>query len=228
MDMLSIVFPFGSTLMLRRKNMRCSDGPARPPSFTILYAAACAAVLLLSAGATAQAQTTARDNSRAELAARQRALWELERMKGKLSKRPSEPRLAYEQIKEDFEQLQLLTYSLTEQSGARLDYGQIKRASADIKRRAARLKVNLSLPDPGKDEKSDKGGEEIVSPDLKVMINSLSTVVKSFVWSPIFQQPGVVDVKASAKASRDLEQILKLSEHVHKLAEVATKAADKN
>jgi hypothetical protein len=198
----------------------------RSASFPISCMAVCAALILLSAsGLRAQTTATARDNARAEMQARQRALWELERMKGKLSKKPAEPRLAFEQIKDDFEQLQLLTYSLTGEMGARLDYSQIKKASAEIKRRASRLKIKLSLADPGKGEKAAKEGGEIASQDLKATINNLDDVVKSFVWSPVFQHPGVVDLKASQRASRDLELILKLSEQIHRLAEAATRSA---
>jgi hypothetical protein len=52
--------------------------------------------------------------------------------------------------------------------------------------------------------------------------------VKSFVWNPVFQQSGIIDVQNSAKARRDLEGILKLSEQIRKFADAVGKNSGKN
>jgi hypothetical protein len=202
-------------------------------TFAILYTAAAVTLTLLSLGALppqqiyAQSQTqSSRELSKADIQARQRALWGLERMKWRLSERPTEPRLAYQQIKEDHEQLQVLTYHLSEAAGAgpTLDYKQIRKDAAEVKKHATRLKINLSLPEPGKSEKPKQNGEGFSTEELKSAIEALNALVKSFVWNPIFQQPNVVDVEHLARARRDLEGIIRLSEQIQKRAEALSKA----
>lgn len=207
--------------------MRRDDYQIKPVFSACVFACAIAALVILSP-VGARAQATARDTSKAELQARQRALWDLERMKGRLSKRPAEPQLAYQQIREDFEQLQLMNYDLSGQVGASPDYAQIKKDSSEIKKRAERLKLNLSLPEPTRDEKQKKGNEEPLTAELKAAIGTLDALVKSFVWSPVFQQPEVVDVEKSIKARRDLEGIIRLSDYIHKCAEASIKSNSKN
>jgi hypothetical protein len=208
--------------------MRCEGRKIRATLFAILCVVA--AVSLISLAPCELKAQTGRDAAaaKADMMARQRALWDLERMKGKLSKRPTAQRLAYEQIKEDFEQLQVVNYNLSGEGQTVLDYGQIKREAAEIKKRALRLKVNLSLPAWDKDEKSKKSVEELAPGNLKSAINILDAFVKSFIASAIFQQPNIVDVEISMKASRDLEGIIRLSEQIHKLAEADGKASGKN
>jgi hypothetical protein len=183
-------------------------------------------VLLCNADARAQSQS-ARESARIDLEARQRALRNLENMKQKLSRRPPEPHLAYQQIKEDFEQLQLVNYHLSG-SGAPilvLDYVQVRKDAAEVKKRAARLKTNLLLPEPDKDEKLQKSKEELAGEELKLAIDALDALVKRFVWNPVFQHPNVLDVENSVKARRDLEGIIRLSEQIQKRAEALSKVA---
>lgn len=179
----------------------------------------------------AQAQTLSqREAARAEMAERQRALRSLENVKRKLSRRPPEPSLAYQQIKEDFERLQFANYHLSGAgaSVSTLDYGQIKKNAAEVKKRASRLKTNLLLPEPDKDEKLQKSREAFNGNELKPAIDALDALVKRFVWSPVFQHPNILDVENSVKARLDLEAIIKLSEHIQKRAEVLSKQAGGN
>ncbi|HEX8774140.1 MAG TPA: hypothetical protein VF735_11060 [Pyrinomonadaceae bacterium] len=181
-------------------------------------------VILLEQDAQAQTQSQ-REAARIDLAERQRALRSLENVKQKLSRRPPEPHLAYQQIKEDFEQLQFASYHLSG-SGAPtpvLDYGQIKKDAAEVRKRASRLKTNLILPEPDKDEKLQKSREAFNADELKPAIDALDALVKRFVWNPVFQHPNVLDVENSVKARRDLEAIIRLSEQIHKRAEIQIK-----
>ena len=200
-----------------RSNLR-SESASR-----VLVRLTLVAALILFASFTLRAQDVynqnTRDERRAERLGRQRDLWELERLKNKRRKKPAEQQLAYQQIKEDFEQLQLRNYALASEAGPALNYEQIRKESGEIRRRAERLKSNLTLPEREKDADRKEGAIEAASNDVKAMISDLDALVKSFVWSPVFQRPNVVDVKESMKASRDLEGIIRLSERLHKLAE---------
>lgn len=183
-------------------------------------------VILLEPDAQAQTQSQ-REAARIDMMERQRALRNLENVKRKLSRRPPEPRLAYQQIKEDFEQLQFANYHLSG-AGASTpapDYGQIKKNAAEVRKRASRLKTNLLLPEPDRDEKLQKSREAFDSEELKTAIDALDALVKRFVWNPVFQHPNVLDVENSLKARLDLEAIIKLSEQIHKRAEALSKLA---
>lgn len=105
-------------------------------------------------------------------------------------------------------------------SGSALNFRQIGKDAAEIKKCVARLKLNLSLPKAAKGEKPKKNEEGFFIPeDLPASIKTLDAVVKSFILNPIFQQPGVLDVDYSVIATRDLERIGSLSEQIHRSAE---------
>ena len=161
---------------------------------------------------------------------RQRDLWNLERVKRKPSDRKRDERPAYQQVREDFEKLQLGSYNLSGAIGSApaLDYERIQEEAAEIRKRAGRLLSTLMLPEPEKEQKLKKGDEAHAPADLRANIAALDELVKSFVWNPIFQQSGIVDVENSTKARRDLDRIIRLSEQIRKSAEGAGKSASKN
>ncbi|HEX8139217.1 MAG TPA: hypothetical protein VF544_16760 [Pyrinomonadaceae bacterium] len=216
--------------------MRYLNRPATSAAnFIFCASAACALTLLLpvmSGGPRALGQTqTPREMGRADLEARQRALRNMDNVKAKLSRKRSEPRpVVYQQTKEDFEQLQLVNYHLSEMvaASAALDYEQISKGAAEVKKRASRLKGSLLLLEPEKDEKPQKSREETVTDELKPAITALNELVNSFVWNPVFQHPQVLDVEHSVQARRDLEGIIRLSEQIHKRAEALSKATGKS
>lgn len=193
----------------------------------ILYVAAAITLTLLSPGGAggnyAQAQTR-----RQTIEERQSALRTLSREKP--AEQQPEQRLAYQQIEEDFTLLQVMNKYLSEAVGSvsALNYRQIRKDAAEIKKCVARLKINLSLPEAEKGEKQKKSEEGFFIPeDLPALIKMLDAVVNSFVLNPIFQQPGVLDVDYSTSARRDLERISSLSEHIRRRAEYLGKTAAK-
>ena len=124
---------------------------------------------------------------------------------------------ANEQVRHDFEGLQAgynkIVLALS--NGARPDDEKITHAVAEVRKFAGRLRDHLSLPQAPEGEARDKTpGASAVAPDAP-SAESLQTLCRhiySFVTNPIFEGPGVLDVKQSARASRDLDAILKLSE----------------
>jgi hypothetical protein len=210
--------------------MRCDNRRIRATLFIILCVAVAISLISLSPiEARSQTSTRDRDAAKADMLARQRALWDLDRMKRKLSKKESaQSSLKYQQIREDFEQLQVVNYNLSGDVGASFNYGEIRKEAAEVKKRAARLKINLSLPEPTKDEKGNKSSEEFSRMELKAAINALDALVKTFVANPIFQQPGVVDMGNSGRARRDLEEIIRVSEHINRCAESLSRTTGKN
>ena len=193
---------------------------------------AAATLIVAAAGALRgepQSQS-ARDARRIEMETRQRDLWNLERAKRKPSDRKRDERPAYQQVREDFEKLQLGSYNLSGAIGSApaLDYERIQEEAAEVRKRAGRLMSTLMLPEPEKGQKPKKGDEAPAPGDLRANIVALDELVKSFVWNPIFQQSGIVDVENSTKARRDLDGIIRLSEQIRKSAEAAGKSAGKS
>lgn len=189
---------------------------ARPAGGAILYASAIASLIFLSPGfSDCRAQAQGRDpfGGVGGLEARRKQIMTTDVEPSKI---PTERRVPFKRMKEDFEQLQLTNNRLyeTTHSNVVLDYAQLRKDAADIKKRAARLKNDLLLPEPEKDEEPKNVGKELSPEDPKAMVSALNDLVKSFVQNPVFQQPNIVDAKLWSKARGDLEAIIKLSEQI--------------
>lgn len=181
-----------------------------------------AAVLLLSLGwlhERAQAQSVRERQLNKTIEERQKALLDLENKRERATK-PEEQQLLYQQLRLDFEQLQVINNNLSQTISASrtLDYAQIGKDAEEIRKRALRLKTNFSLPEPEKAEKPKKNKGELTAETFKAALKDLDTLIKSFVENPVFQHLTVMNVEYSMKASRDLEDIIKLSQQIHKRA----------
>lgn len=191
---------------------------------------AVAAVALLALSlwpcvARAQSAQTRRDEWRAEMESRQRAL----RKHSDAARRPPpkarDSRPSYQDVAKDFEQLQVRSYqlSLAAGAGARHDYKQIREHAAEIRRRASRLKQTLALPDVPDAPKQKRSEVAFTPGSLAAAVVSLEAAVQSFAWNPTFQRPDVVVVENSIKARHDLEEILALCERIGKAADALGK-----
>lgn len=200
---------------------------------TRLHAAMAAAavfVLILLTPRALEAQTLReREAKRQEMQQRQWALRNLERLKDAPPDSGPDMRPVREIVEQDFEQLQLVNYSLAtaSQPGAALDYELIKKHSGEVKRRASRLKSYLVMPDWRQTLPPLRPVETQTPEALRSAVASLDSLVNAFAWSPIFKQPNVVNLEQSAKAARDLEGIISLSERINKSASEFSKLAKK-
>ena len=189
--------------------------------------AALFAVALTPAAPRAQTSPqAARDARRAEMEMRQRMLRDLEKLKKGAAKKPDR-RPLYTEVAEQFQQLQVVNYSLASVADPKvaLDYARVRRESAEVRKRAARLKSYLSLPEVEGSQRQDDAAEIQTPEALRAAVGRLDALVNSFVWSPVFQKPDVVDLEQSSKASRDLAGILGLSERIRKSAEELARGA---
>ncbi|HEX8142104.1 MAG TPA: hypothetical protein VF553_05870 [Pyrinomonadaceae bacterium] len=149
----------------------------------------------------------------------------------KESRRPAEtsgPRLAYMQIKEDFERIQTVHNQMMTMifSNNVLDYKHIAETTTEIRKRASRLLSNLPLPDSevaDRDKRTLKGWDELDQGQVKPALLALDDLLMRFVSNPVFQTPEVVDVQQASKAKHDLEDIIKLSAKLKKAAEKLSK-----
>jgi hypothetical protein len=128
---------------------------------------------------------------------------------------------ALPQIKEDFERIQLIEKEMMKSVflDNLLDYQQIVKTTAEIKKRATRLKANLAYPEPLDRNKALKSRLGNSDGDIKVSLTSLDQAIMSFVMNPIFQFQRVVETGLATKAIGDLIDIIELSELTKRRAE---------
>ena len=158
--------------------------------------------------------------------ARQRDMRQTEILRQRLGKRPLRATsLIYvhaliAQVQQDFERIQIARNEIVRvlSPGDALDYKFISTVTGEIKKRATRLEDNLALPDPDEDKKRKKEEMELDEEQIRVALLTLCNHIESFVTSPFFETPGVIDVQHSAKASQDLKSILELSSSIKKSA----------
>ena len=106
---------------------------------------------------------------------------------------------------------------------AALDYKSLSETTADLKNRATRIKYNVPiLMARGK---GDKPRYEENPDRLPSMLPELSRLIDSFLGSPIFRETSANDGELRAKAVRDLEGIIVLSDTISKVARRMNKVA---
>jgi hypothetical protein len=133
-----------------------------------------------------------------------------------------------EQTKQDFDRIQVLNRELVEMTsalGQGLNYRSLTDTASEIRKRARRLKDNISLPPPEGATPPEKREGEISREELKDALLMLSQRITSFATNPLFQTTNVIDARLGAKASRDLEIIIGLSTSIRKSAEKLGKSA---
>lgn len=130
---------------------------------------------------------------------------------------PEEEKLAMTQIAEDFREIQVINNKMMASTvrASQLNYVSIASTLTEIRERALRLKTNLGLvnePLP----KKEKWQPAADGSELKKSLTTLDKSIMSFIESPIFRTPGVVDVEDSKKAGRNLENIIEWSALIKK------------
>jgi hypothetical protein len=160
---------------------------------------------------------------------RQRMLWELDKINKEKPARAPDTRPAYSEVAEAFKQLQLVNYSLSGVADPKveMDFVRVRKESAEVRKRATRLKGYLSLPEVEESKPPDKAAGIQTPEALRSAVKKLDGLVNSFAWNPVFQQPDVVDLEQSTRASRDLAGIISLSEQIRKSAEELGKSLAK-
>lgn len=129
---------------------------------------------------------------------------------------------ALPQIKEDFERIQFINREMMKSVFAAnlVDYQQILKTSAEIKKRATRLKANLAYPEPVVREGTRKTMPVPDEEDIKLLLAHLDKSLISFVTNPLFQlQQEVVDSRLAVKATGNLMEVIDFSDKVRKQAE---------
>lgn len=150
----------------------------------------------------------------------------LNRMKNDAKRASERRRNLFPQINEDFQRIQVIHNEMVRmlQPDKSLNYDRLMDLTGDMKKRSERLRENLALLEPEKTDAQSSHAETIDEAHIKKTIVSLHDVVVSFVANPIFKNLGVVDAKVVDSATKDLDNIIDLSDEIKKEAKtLATK-----
>jgi hypothetical protein len=133
---------------------------------------------------------------------------------------------AIKQIKDDFKQIQIIRNEMVHNLVANkpLDYKLISDETAEINKRADRLKTFLMPPDAEVKDKDPKDHVEYTGDDMKGVLVQLCNRIASFIENPVLKSPGTVDVEQSTRAGGDLLIIIELSGNIKRSAERLNKS----
>jgi hypothetical protein len=140
------------------------------------------------------------------------------------------PASACEGCRDDFRRLQIVNNEMmratfSDETSSTLDYRRISEATAEINRRASRLKANLLFPKPEREEQRPKVEDISNDKQLKASLLVLDKLIMGFVNNPVFRS-GTVDAQRSVKAGQDLLRIIELSRAVKLGAEKLSRSRD--
>lgn len=133
------------------------------------------------------------------------------------------------QMKEDFKAIQVNRNNVARHllSEKPLDYKFIAAETEEIHKRANRLRAHLPRESVEVEKKEDSKALELGDNQMKGALVAMCKRIDSFTENPVFKLPDVIDVPQSAKAGKDLRDIILLSDGIVKLAEKLNKAPRK-
>jgi len=135
----------------------------------------------------------------------------------------------FPQINEDFQRIQVIHNEIVRmlKPDKGLEYGRLADLTDDMKKRTARLRDNLALPELEKTGAQRAHSETIDDTHMKKTIVDLHDLIVSFVANPIFKNLGVVDTKEIEAARQNLDSIIDVSDEIKKEAKILGKTARK-
>ena len=153
--------------------------------------------------------------------------WVLDSLKKTKGAAPSEEEVkrAYEQVRKDFERIQVLNNDIlgATPAGREPNYKLVAAATDEISRCASRLDATLTLPQPPEEElRTRNHGDTSVG----VLLSALGGLIVRFVKNPTFKESAVVDSAAAPRARRDLLLIIRLSKHLAGRAKALSNAGN--
>ena len=119
------------------------------------------------------------------------------------------------QISEDFERIQVINREMLKTVFVDnvINKKEILKTVAEIRKRAARLRTNLSFPEPDNLRTSPATSEDDF--DIKLLLARLDHSIMNFVTNPIFQlKQEVVEMESAKKAAGDLRDVIDQSDKI--------------
>ena len=171
-------------------------------------------------GCTAYSQTTVPVR---DLSGTERTLGALE-AESRRPKRDASTILA--EVNEDFERFRIINEEIKTAASASstLNFKYLSNNAVEIKKRGNRLKGNLAaLPKPEKDEKPAKEPTPADDAQMRSFLATMNAVMTSFLTNPVFSDMGTIDNQLAAKARRDLDNLIVMSDVLKNGAEKLSK-----
>lgn len=127
-------------------------------------------------------------------------------------------RRAAAELSENFKRLRQINLEkvVPLSSASSFDYKELSLVAGEINSRAKRIKSNSPLA-----LREKKGEKTVYAEDpgrLGSMLPELSSLIESFLGSPVFYTASVHDDELRSTAGRDLENIIRLSNAINKIA----------
>ena len=169
----------------------------------------------------------------AQVRERQQAMDEydrtLNRMKNDARALTERRRSLFPQINEDFQRIQVIHNEIVRmfQPDRSVNYDRLAELTDDMKKRSARLRDNLSLPEPDKTDGKAAHPDAIDESHMKKNIFALHDLVVDFVANPIFKNLGVVDAKMIDSATVNLNNLIDISDEIKREAKTLGRSAKK-
>lgn len=141
--------------------------------------------------------------------------------------RKRDPKEVLVEVNEDLSRLNELNQALAANAtdtNQPPNYKDVAASLTEVKKRAVRLKSSLALPQEENEEKS-AGFKDAEKAELAMALAALNKLMDGFLHNPIFSDSGPLDMRLAARARRDLEDIIVLSEKLRKNAEKRSKRA---
>ena len=135
--------------------------------------------------------------------------------------RPNDPKRSQammDQVSEDFQRILTLHNEIVRALTAKqsLSYQFISDATGEIRKRSTRLQSSLKLEKPESATETQKVSTVLSATQTNEKLLLLCKQIESFVKNPIIDKPGTVDAEQLAKARRDLQGVVELSEEIKK------------
>ena len=135
--------------------------------------------------------------------------------------RPNDPKRSQammDQVSEDFQRILTLHNEIVRALTANhaLSYQFISDATGEIRKRSTRLQSSLKLEKPESATETQKVSTVLSATQTNEKLLLLCKQIESFVKNPIIDKPGTVDAEQLAKARRDLQGVVELSEEIKK------------
>jgi len=132
----------------------------------------------------------------------------------------------FKKIKDDFRDLQSLNNKMMADAWLQdsLDYSSIADMVAKIRGKANDLKDGLSLPESEASQTDAKMPTVTTVRQFREELLLLDKTLMSFVNNPVFQAANSVDVNQAKKASKDLDQVISLTNDLKQNAQKLRKS----
>jgi hypothetical protein len=124
------------------------------------------------------------------------------------------------QVQQDFERILTLhnqiVHVVTTNDTLAVDF--VSDATAEIRKRATHLLTTLAFEKPDASEQNRDKRKQFKDSEMKDALVTLCQHIESFITNPVIKTPGTIDAQQSARARRDLQDVIELGDSISKSA----------